>query len=371
MDQRPARQVLTVIAVALTFASGAMDVASFTRLGTVFTSVMTGNIVLWGLAVARGSLTLASHTAVAIVGYVIGVAAGSRIAVGAGAAAGAGKGRAEDDGRAGGDERNGAWPAHVTWALLAELALLGGFAVGWEITGAKPGGWVQFCLLAVAAAGMGIQSSAVKNMGLAEVSTTYLTGTLTGLVSSLVSPGPAPKDRWRRGGVLLGLAAGASLTGLLVATAPDGVPALPLAALIICVVLASWPPGGGAARSRPALDGAREESGCGLWGGWEMWGDLGRGREWAIWAMGAPGTDRRALGHPWPGDGLTDGPWGTQGPMGASWMGLGAHKARWGPHGWALGHTRPKSAARRLGGGGQVGRVSSGVRSSMRPGPDR
>src|SRR5580658_4270646 len=83
MDHRPDGQVLTVIAVALTFASGAMDVASFTRLGTVFTSVMTGNIVLWGLAAARGSLTLANHTAVAIGGYIAGVAAGSRIAVGA------------------------------------------------------------------------------------------------------------------------------------------------------------------------------------------------------------------------------------------------------------------------------------------------
>jgi uncharacterized membrane protein YoaK (UPF0700 family) len=229
---------MTAIAVALTFASGAMDVASFTRLGTVFTSVMTGNIVLWGLAAARGSLTLASHTAVAIAGYVAGVAAGSRIAVGAR------KGR---DGEApDGDTRageGGAWPIHVTWALLAELALLGGFAAGWEITAAAPGGWVQFCLLAVAAAGMGVQSSAVKNMGLTEVSTTYLTGTLTGLVSSLVSPGPPAPDRWRRLGVLLGLAAGASLTGLLVATAPDGVPALPLAALITAVVLASWPRG--------------------------------------------------------------------------------------------------------------------------------
>ena len=230
---------MTVIAVALTFGSGAMDVASFTRLGTVFTSVMTGNIVLWGLAAARGSLTLASHTAVAIAGYMAGVAAGSRIAVGGG------KGRAGDDGPSG-EER--AWPAHITWALLAELALLGGFAAGWEITGARPGGWVQFGLLAVAAAGMGVQSSAVKNMGLAEVSTTYLTGTLTGLVSSLVSPGPPAQDRWRRLGVLLGLAAGASLTGLLVATAPDGVPAFPLAALITCVVLAAWPRAAGQAR---------------------------------------------------------------------------------------------------------------------------
>jgi len=233
---------MTVIAVALTFGSGAMDVASFTRLGSVFTSVMTGNIVLWGLAVARGSLALASHTAVAIAGYVAGVAAGSRIAVGAGKgrAVGAGNGRAVEGGT-GGEDRAAAWPAHITWALLAELALLGGFAAGWEITGGRPGGWAQFCLLAVGAAGMGVQASAVKHMGLAEVSTTYLTGTLTGLVSSLVSPGPAAPDRWRRLGVLLGLAAGASLTGLLVATAPDGVPALPLAALITCVVLASRP----------------------------------------------------------------------------------------------------------------------------------
>ena len=46
-------KALTPIAIALTFCSGAMDVASFTRLGGVFTSVMTGNIVLCGLSIAR------------------------------------------------------------------------------------------------------------------------------------------------------------------------------------------------------------------------------------------------------------------------------------------------------------------------------
>jgi uncharacterized membrane protein YoaK (UPF0700 family) len=94
----------------------------------------------------------------------------------------------------------------------------------------------------VAAAGMGVQSSAVNHMGLTQVSTTFLTGTLTGLVSSLINPGSGTPDRWRRLGVLLGLVAGASLAGLLVATAPDGVPALPLAALITAVVLAWRPP---------------------------------------------------------------------------------------------------------------------------------
>jgi uncharacterized membrane protein YoaK (UPF0700 family) len=245
MDHRPTRQVVTVIAVALTFVSGAMDVASFTRLGSVFASVMTGNIALLGLAVARGSLSLASHTAVAIAGYVAGVAGGSLIAgVTLRGVRGPG-GRAPGSQDQGGqdrdrDDRGRAWPKHVTWALLAELALLAGFAVGWEVTGSQPAGWAQFCLLATASAAMGMQSSAVKYMGLTEVSTTYLTGTLTGLVSSLVTR-HGTRDSPRRSGVLVGLVAGASLSGLLIATAPPGVPALLLAGLVTAVILAIWP----------------------------------------------------------------------------------------------------------------------------------
>ncbi len=200
--------------------------ASFSRLGFVFTSVMTGNIVLLGLAVARGSLTLASHTAVAIGGYIVGVAAGTWVAHGAKAAS---------------SEKDGVLPYHVLWALLGELTLLAGFAVGWEVSGASPAGWAQFCLLATLAAAMGVQSSSVNDMGLAQVSTTYLTGTLTGLVSSLVSPGQDTPHGIRRFGVLIGLVAGASLSGLFVATAADGVPALPLAALVTTLVLATGP----------------------------------------------------------------------------------------------------------------------------------
>jgi uncharacterized membrane protein YoaK (UPF0700 family) len=244
MNTRPGQQALTLIAIALTFGSGAADVASFTRLGDVFTSVMTGNIVLWGLAAARGSLTLFNHTAVAIAGYIAGVAAGTWIAHGF---------QAADPGE---DENQAATlPGHVVRPLLAELALLAVFAAGWEVSGASPAGWVQYCLLAALAAGMGVQSSAVKDMGLAEVSTTYLTGTLTGLVSSLARPGQATSQRTRRVGVLIGLVAGASLCGLLVATAASAVPALLLGALVATLVLA-WRPGWlglGAAKGRGSL----------------------------------------------------------------------------------------------------------------------
>jgi uncharacterized membrane protein YoaK (UPF0700 family) len=232
MSTRPRQQILTLIAIALTFGSGAADVASFTRLGGVFTSVMTGNIVLWGLAAARGSLTLAGHTAVSIAGYIAGVAGGTWVAHGVKYA------------EAGPDTN---WadvlPTHVIWVLFAELTLLAGFTVGWEVSGASPAGWAQFSLLATLAAAMGVQSSAVKDMGLTEVSTTYLTGTLTGLVSSLASPGQDTPHGLRRFGVLIGLVAGASLCGLFVATAADAVPALPLAALVITLVLATGPGG--------------------------------------------------------------------------------------------------------------------------------
>jgi uncharacterized membrane protein YoaK (UPF0700 family) len=132
-------------------------------------------------------------------------------------------------------------PGHVSWALLTELVLLAGFTAGWEVTGARPAGWAEFVLLAVLAAAMGMQSSSVNEMGLAHVSTTFLTGTLTGLVSSLARPGQNTQYGGRRIGVLIGLAAGALLCGLLVATAPRVVPALPLAAVITVLVLSSVP----------------------------------------------------------------------------------------------------------------------------------
>lgn len=217
---------MTVIAVLLTFASGASDVTSFTRLGNVFTSVMTGNITVFGLSLARGSASLALHTAVAFAGYVTGVAAGTLIGRYRTDRTSA-KPAAEPDG-----ER---WPAHMTLTLAAELTLLAGVLAGWEATGSRPAGWAQYAILAAAACAMGIQSAAVVQLGLGNVSTTYLTGTLTGLVSAVFRP--EEKVGWRRPGVLADLLAGASLAGVLVANAAWAVPCLPLLGVAAATVL--------------------------------------------------------------------------------------------------------------------------------------
>jgi hypothetical protein len=67
--------------------------------------------------------------------------------------------------------------------LAGELGLLLLFAVGWELVGDQPTHTAQALLLAVAAAAMGIQSTAIRRLG--EMSTTYLTSTLTGLIEAL------------------------------------------------------------------------------------------------------------------------------------------------------------------------------------------
>jgi uncharacterized membrane protein YoaK (UPF0700 family) len=239
LDVKSRDQLLTLIAIALTFASGATDVGAFTRLGGVFTSVMTGNIVFWGLAAAERSVSLATHATVAIAGYIAGVAVatwvlhGAKTRGGRSAEAGAGAGAGADQARV--------LPGYVSWALFAELVLLAGAAIGWEITGARPLGGVRFVLLAVTAAAMGMQSATVNEMGFRNFSTTFLTGTLTWLVSSLARPGGDTSGGLLRLSALIALAVGAGLSGLLVANAARGVPALALVAMVTALALSRFP----------------------------------------------------------------------------------------------------------------------------------
>jgi uncharacterized membrane protein YoaK (UPF0700 family) len=220
---QPTRRALSAVAVLLTVGSAATDVACLTRLGGVFASVMTSNIVFLGLAAAQHSGRLAERAAIAVGAYVIGVAAASRLA---------GTGRPRDRG-------DGAhWSAWVAGALITEVVLLAAFTIGWQITGARPGGGAQLFLLAVAAMAMGVQSGAVAVLGLADVSTTYLTGTLTSLVGSLANPGHGHAERNRRRvAALCALAAGAGLSGLLLATAQAAVPAVPLVMLLAALAV--------------------------------------------------------------------------------------------------------------------------------------
>ena len=215
--------------------------------------MITGNIVLFGLAAARVSAGLAEHTAVSVAGYVLGVAIGARVialaprrgrAAAGGGPAGAGGGR--PGAAAAGED----WPPMVTAALAVELALLAALSAGWELAGTRPSGAGQYLLLAAAATAMGVQSAAVRGLGRGDFSTTYLTGTLTALIAALVTPGKREWPGWRQPGPLLALTAGALIGGALIANAPAAIPVITLTPLCLVLGLYLTGRGGGLAGNR-------------------------------------------------------------------------------------------------------------------------
>ena len=204
------------MAAALTFGTGALDVVAITHLG-VFASVITGNLALTGFAVAHADLNFAAHSVVAIAGFVTGVAAGTRITTSVG----------PDRPR---------WPPHVTIALAAEVFVLVAFATGWEVTRAAPTGMTQLGLLGTAAVGMGLQSAAMRGLGI-PVATTYLTGTLTGVVAALAGK-PRGSDDHAGIAALVAAVVGAICGALVLSACPRAATLLTLIPLTAVVVTA-------------------------------------------------------------------------------------------------------------------------------------
>jgi uncharacterized membrane protein YoaK (UPF0700 family) len=203
--------VRNALLVALTFTSGAIDATSYLGLGRVFTANMTGNMVLLGLAAGRVQGLEALRSGTAFAGYALGVVIGARVL-----------GRRRD---------NDLWPRRVTLALGIELVLLGCMCAGWLHTGAQPvRPWLEV-LIAFSAAAMGIQSAAAQRLAVPGVATTYVTGTLTAVVTELALFGH-PTTGWPlRAGVVLALGVGAGLDALVLLHWPLLAPLIPLLAL--------------------------------------------------------------------------------------------------------------------------------------------
>jgi len=202
------------LVVLLTLTTGAVDATSFLALGNVFSSVITGNMVLLGVAAGTGRPELAVHSGVALAGYVAGVMMGAPLA-------------------ARQHHGTGTWPPSVTVALAVELVILVAFSIGWELAGTHPSGGGQFALVAVLAAAMGLQSAAVRRLG--QMSTTYLTSTLTALVAGLVT-GSKPDGMARSLGVLATLIIGAVAASVLLEEARAWVPLVILVPLGLVIV---------------------------------------------------------------------------------------------------------------------------------------
>ena len=206
---RPSERAKIATLIALAGVGGYVDAVSYLGLGRVFTAAMTGNTVLLALAVAEQHWSAVSRSAVAVIGFVSGVAVGQLVVS-----------RCEARTR---------WPRAVGSGLLLEAAFLALLATGLYMTGPQPLGWVTYPLIAVSALAMGVQSSTARMLGIAAVSTTYITGTLTSLTSGLIDWLRAPRQRTsQQGGAQMGPIQPATVYG----------PGLPAAAWLIYALAA-------------------------------------------------------------------------------------------------------------------------------------
>jgi uncharacterized membrane protein YoaK (UPF0700 family) len=153
----------------LAFASGGVDAVTLMALGGSFTSVITGNLIFVGRAAGTTSLTPALDAVTAILGYMLGVAAGARLAH-----------------AVGGPKPPSGWPARATTVLVAEAAVLLAVNVAWVAYRTQPPSGATYVMLAAAALALGMQGAAARAIDGAP-STTYMTGALTTLIEALAT----------------------------------------------------------------------------------------------------------------------------------------------------------------------------------------
>jgi uncharacterized membrane protein YoaK (UPF0700 family) len=140
--------------IALAGAAGCLDATSFLGLDQIFPANQSGNTVLLGIAIGRGDWTGVAHTGVSLAAFAAGVVALGLVLRRRSAGAG--------------------WAPETAAALSAEVVLLLVLFALWH-TGPVT------VSIGLAAGAMGIQSLAAQRVGVAGVSTTFVTGTITRL----------------------------------------------------------------------------------------------------------------------------------------------------------------------------------------------
>jgi uncharacterized membrane protein YoaK (UPF0700 family) len=206
----------------LSLAAGSADAAGFFGLGRVFTSNMTGNVVLLGVAIGQGHVEDTLRSVFVLIVFMLGVASGVWL------------GRVV---------REGDWRGLAARLIRLQQILLLLFAVGWLFPALR-GEPASYLLLAALACAMGLQTAALSRLGAPGVGTTAITGTITALISGVVVrvADPAQGTSHHRlafqAGVLGLYCAGAALCGLLLLVLPAAAGWLPIGA---AAWVRTWP----------------------------------------------------------------------------------------------------------------------------------
>ncbi|MGE5146857.1 MAG: YoaK family protein [Candidatus Eiseniibacteriota bacterium] len=152
--------VPTLALALLSFAAGSMDTLAFLALGTIFTSAMSGNTIIFGIAVGDGHVLVAAKSGTAIGGYVLGVAGATLML---------------------------SMPARrVSRVLIVESLLIAAFALLWTGTEGPSSPPALYALINLSALAMGCQGAVGRHLKLPGVVTIVFTSTLTAIVGGTV-----------------------------------------------------------------------------------------------------------------------------------------------------------------------------------------
>jgi uncharacterized membrane protein YoaK (UPF0700 family) len=204
----------------VTVVSGLNDAVSYLGLGHVFTANMTGNVLVLGFAAAGtpGFSVLATLTSLVV--FLFGAVVAGRMA-----------------------RRIESKRTLLLHAFSIEAVFTAGAAA---VAGSGPSigsGWQRYSMIALLAFAMGIRNSMIRRLSVPDVTTTVLTGTLTGLASDSKLAGGDNERAGRRLGAVFSMFAG-GLVGALLVRHINAVWPLGLSSGIVAVValLLRWRP---------------------------------------------------------------------------------------------------------------------------------
>jgi uncharacterized membrane protein YoaK (UPF0700 family) len=208
---------LPPLLIVLTIVTGVVDALAYLRLGHVFVANMTGNVVFLGFAAAGASGLSVPGSLLALAFFLCGGITAGRVA-----------------GRLGEDRRQG-----LRVAVSVELALSAVAVAVAAFAGQHLGAGSRYALIALLALAMGVQNATARRLAVADLTTTVLTLTLTGIAADSWLGGASGARTARRvlavGAMLLGALVGALL---LLHVAPVA-PLVVALALLACVAVAA------------------------------------------------------------------------------------------------------------------------------------
>lgn len=147
-----------------TWAAGCVDAIVYI-IAHVFTANMTGNAVLLGISLGRELSIATIHSLVALVTFTAGVVLGSILV---------------------GEQVHGIPWKGVRIATVIETIVLALFAMVFFLPLPHTSEVSLELLISLSGFAMGMQSATVKRLNLPGIATTYITGTMTSLISGLI-----------------------------------------------------------------------------------------------------------------------------------------------------------------------------------------